>query len=951
MTPLEEQAHLIRLIQDGGHIFIEASAGSGKTTRLVSLIAEIIRQGKARLSEILCVTFTEKAASELKARIFARLSAENGEYAAAALREFSTNAIGTIHSFCRTALREDPARSGEEGLEANADEKELFDEAREYIYRSEWLTMGADRLAAFLEQVDFGRRDFMSRERAFDLELRQKCLYLFSAPGTAILPAVGEAAAIADAAQFKSWTIGKIVARMRELTAAKNLLTFSGMISGTAEAVQKKEFAEKLRSRFRYALIDEFQDTDALQWHIFKTLFLNPKNKLIVVGDPKQAIYKFRGADIFVYLQARREMLAEGAFADMLPRNHRSTPEILSALDSVFTAPEIAQVWESAGISYSAPERARASDTESGVEFYRRGKYSASAGEDFARLAANRIGELRIKHPDWSIAVIAFKHRALTTCAEAFRGAGIEFAYYRQKPDFARVEFTHLKIFLQSFALPEDEGYELACKTLFLKTEKEPAEYYRRLYAQIAEGRILSFLQNLAQNLNVIQLLMTLDNDRNIYHGWRVLIQKLLALAGERIFDLESLRAELYAMEHDPDEDERGGDMLRSPGAVTLLTVASAKGLDWDVVILADGYSDPRWQDFPFFHNAAGEAVVPADEDAFDAGADKFMPIAAEARITQLNLLYVALTRAKQKFIAFVTPPWRESEAGPVSYFLMPWAGGEPIPFLDFDEAVSALPSVMGVSAVNHPPASVDHSNIPSRIRERTSFSRLATAEFSETNFIEDILPRGSGIGEILHNILENLDFSTYRNGRPANVENLIHQITHALGQIRRDGEDVTLLVAERILGIIEACARAALPLTTGNKLSLCDLPAENLWREMPFWSAAQTHRVLREQSARETKQSMHGFMDLVFTADEKDYYILDYKSNSLSSITPENIDGYTRDHYGLQAEIYSEALAAYLAQNYRGENRRVAGCYFLFLRYLKPGSSEGVHFMEAKRG
>lgn len=90
----------------------------------------------------------------------------------------------------------------------------------------------------------------------------------------------------------------------------------------------------------------------------------------------------------------------------------------------------------------------------------------------------------------------------------------------------------------------------------------------------------------------------------------------------------------------------------------------------------------------------------------------------------------------------------------------------------------------------------------------------------------------------------------------------------------------------------------------------------------------------------------MHGYMDLVFTADGEDYYILDYKSNSLADIAPENISHYTTQHYGLQAEIYAEALSAYLATAYPKKKVRVAGCYFIYLRYLKPGETTGVHFI-----
>ena len=73
MNTSAEDPHLTRLVAAEKHLFIEASAGSGKTTRLVNLIAEIIVQKKATISEILCVTFTDKAAAELKARVMRRI--------------------------------------------------------------------------------------------------------------------------------------------------------------------------------------------------------------------------------------------------------------------------------------------------------------------------------------------------------------------------------------------------------------------------------------------------------------------------------------------------------------------------------------------------------------------------------------------------------------------------------------------------------------------------------------------------------------------------------------------------------------------------------------------------------------------------------------------------------------------------------------------------------------
>lgn len=100
---------------------------------------------------------------------------------------------------------------------------------------------------------------------------------------------------------------------------------------------------EALRVRFKVAMIDEFQDTDPVQWKIFKTLFMDgpPPNRIILVGDPKQAIYAFRGGDINTYLTARGEIerFKSGHKCGMvytLPRNYRSEPAVVESVNSVF---------------------------------------------------------------------------------------------------------------------------------------------------------------------------------------------------------------------------------------------------------------------------------------------------------------------------------------------------------------------------------------------------------------------------------------------------------------------------------------------------------------------------------------------------------------------------------------------------------------------------------------
>lgn len=114
-----------------------------------------------------------------------------------------------------------------------------------------------------------------------------------------------------------------------------NVLSFDNLITRLSEALSSDKsalLANELRQRFEVALIDEFQDTDNTQWFIFSTVFGVASQFLYLIGDPKQAIYKFRGADIFSYLAAQQQ--ADHRFT--LGKNWRSHPQLVTAVNQLF---------------------------------------------------------------------------------------------------------------------------------------------------------------------------------------------------------------------------------------------------------------------------------------------------------------------------------------------------------------------------------------------------------------------------------------------------------------------------------------------------------------------------------------------------------------------------------------------------------------------------------------
>lgn len=950
---LRNTASATEIVRSGRHAFIEAAAGSGKTTLLTEIFREIIASGKATVPEILCVTFTEKAASELKAKIFRALSNETeNENCRRAVAAFAENRIGTIHSFCLKGLALAPTALLTETVTDQSGDDELFEEAREWVYRTLWPRLDKDLLSRLINEVKFGSG---GSNRAFDMTLKKRAQWCFAMDRIPVIPYVEDMAAVKDAASFQSWTLIMTVRKMRELANLQNRMTFSRMITGFAETLKDHAFAEKIRTLFRFALIDEFQDTDEVQWQIFRTLFIDTPNaaRVIVVGDPKQAIYKFRGADVFVYLKARRVLTEQGALLSQLGVNFRSTRPLLDFQNFILQQQSPLSVWEKAQIHYHEPEcgRQESSPAENSVEIFFSRSFRAEMLPEYAAAAAERLAALRSEHPDWTCAVIAYRHRSLKIFAEALRNAGIEFSYYNQQPDFNSIEVLHLKALLYSLIFDFEAAKSMAETTLFMKARSDTLHWYRKLYQLARDGHIVSLLSTIAQDTHAIHQILECGGDLSNFSAWRTLVQTLLSACGKKIHDLDSLLQYIEALQNGDEENPAAVDFLREPSAVTLLTVQSAKGLDWNVVVIADGHNDRGWNHFAFFHDAQGNAVVPVDEEDFIESDNFLLHPDDEARITQLNLLYVALTRAKDHLLLFAAPSSKNQPPGPMAFFLSDLVqhelpAGSLLRLLEKTES-EVLPALQKNSHEPEP-EKIDHGDIPQRYTERTSFSALTEPHFTPMDFPDDVLPRGRMTGQLLHGLLEHVDFSRLADRTSEYMQRIRQKVLASLMADEGDHRRSKDAQADRIMQILHATATATLPLAGKNSIRLCELSPEKIWREMPFWSSATVHGVLRQKKDN-IRRTMHGYMDMVFTPDDSSYFILDYKSNSLVDIDPAEIGRYVDEHYLLQAQIYAEALHAYFKTHYAEKKLHIGGCFFVFLRYLQPGSTAGVHFIDAQ--
>ena len=181
---------------------------------------------------------------------------------------------------------------------------------------------------------------------------------------------------------------------------------FSDMLALVAKALADpgpagRALLDALRRQYRHALIDEFQDTDEIQWSIFRRIFTGSPatHALTVIGDPKQAIYGFRGADVHAYLDARHALVEQGAAHVVLDRNFRSTKDMVAAANLIFD--QRAEFFRSgSGIGYHDPVRCGRTDLALDNDTNHGGKpvVVLDVRSDNAKLKA--VG-YELRHPDF----------------------------------------------------------------------------------------------------------------------------------------------------------------------------------------------------------------------------------------------------------------------------------------------------------------------------------------------------------------------------------------------------------------------------------------------------------------------------------------------------------------------------------------------------------------------
>ena len=471
----------------------------------------------------------------------------------------------------------------------------------------------------------------------------------------------------------------------------------TAVFDATADEAIAPRLAAALRQQFPLVLVDEFQDTDARQWAIFSRLFGD--GGLLLVGDPKQAIYRFRGGDVETYLAAR----ASAQLAAPLRDNYRSRPCVLAAINALFEhAPAdalgtgIAFVRNRAGrdagcdahllidgapapplVFHQVPARldtGKPKDRNKRDSIRTAARLCADAIRDLLQAARNgqaqRVDDSGVLRPlqPRDCAVLVRTHGEGTAVREELARRGVPAVSTGRGSLFATMQAQSLLTLLLALATPGDDrrlraalasplfGLDAAALCA-LDDDGEALARWQQAFAQWRQRWELHGPQPMLADVVARQaprLLALVDGERELTYLLQLgeLMQEARAQRLGPQGQLDWLRA---AIAHADGEDETQQPRLESDaGRVQILTLHVSKGLEFPLVFLpfvGIGRGNGHTPDFATYHDDAGERVRQWRTDTVQPGALPWKAACERAkdeeRAEDMRLLYVGLTRAR----------------------------------------------------------------------------------------------------------------------------------------------------------------------------------------------------------------------------------------------------------------------------------------------------------------
>ncbi len=696
-----------------GTTLLEASAGTGKTWTIGALVTRFVAEEAVPLEQLLVVTFGRAASQELRAQVRRQLveaeralsddpaldavvatdvidqllDCDDDERRARhgrvqqALADFDAATIATIHQFCSMVL-DSLGVAGD--TDARAQLVENLDETLVEVVEDLYLRAFAREDPIFSHQEALAiARDVVDDPQA-RLEPRDE---------DRTTPA-GRRVAFARAVR------DELDRRKRRL----GVLSYDDLLSQLAGALAHPDAPGRvrMRDRWRIVLVDEFQDTDPVQWEVFDRAF-SGHSTMVLIGDPKQAIYAFRGGDVTTYLTAA----ATATTRQTLGVNRRSDRPLLDAFQTLLGGAELGDSRivvhpvsafhddsRLAGAPSPAPFRLRVLRRD---DFGMRGSSSLRVGDtrpyiardlalDIKRLLASAATHEGRPLRRSDVAVICYRHADLDAARAALQEVGVPAVIAGGGSVFAtpaavdwltllealeqphrapRVRAAALTSFLGYAAAAIDEGGDELTDDIADRVRSWSEALSRRGVAAVLEAASTAGLPaRILAEVGGERRLTDLRHIGEVLHEVtqrdRLGVVALLAWLRQQVVEAK---------------DGRGAERTRrldsDAAAVQLVTIHASKGLQYPIVYLpslSDRHVPKPTR--PLFHDAAGLRCLDVGAGGGPDWRDHCARWADEEAGEWLRLLYVAITRAQSQVVAWWAPT-RNALASPLHRMLL----------------------------------------------------------------------------------------------------------------------------------------------------------------------------------------------------------------------------------------------------------------------------------------
>jgi len=836
------------------------------------------------------------------------------------------------------------------------------------------------------------------------------------------------------------WVKAAIVKRKQE----QSVITPDDLLTNLHSALNGEQgdaLAQKIAQLFPVAMIDEFQDTDPIQYGIFSKIYGQENTTLAMIGDPKQAIYGFRGADIFTYIGAKEAVQTEQQFT--LGTNFRSSTDIVNSVNSLFGKHANSFIYNDAIPFNAVAAKGKKADETFIVDGKPATAFEFNVFVDEAADEKNKptnkgVGQAHLAtHFANKIVTLLEKAKQGTACIgnkpvsaadicilvrdrveaqimkKALSDAKISSVYLSRESVFSQELSHHLLNFLTALHGQYDESllrgvlagplFCLSYNDIFaLADDENKWQDHLNFFAQ------LSHVWNKQGAMAMLERLMSHNQLSAKWQGlgynverWLTDFRHLGEILQQKQIELEGTLRLLrwFAQKVSQQDGETVQVRLESDAnLVKIVTMHASKGLEYPLVFMpfASGYRETK----EALYHDKGKLVydLSKNEDALQK--------AEQERLAEdLRLLYVALTRAvhfcslgvynigqgqssrlaiQSSALGHILFSGLELSSSQVwrAHLSEFCVTNKAMSYQQFTSQTLLEQGTLCFAQSENSPQALSINTVTATIERdwrATSFSALSFKkhtdhiepgrsdedhEKDEFAAQEDELPspysfpKGAKPGSCLHEIFEQIDFTSPLEHPTNKEQNLDEVVKRALEKyhISESWQDVT---EQWILDSLQCPLNA----NSSNDLSLSKLAPSDCLVEMEFnlplssLSAPKLNEILIKhfgftQSKLEfanVKGLLKGFIDLIFCYQGK-YYILDYKSNYLGN-TPADYksdlleQAMSSHQYHLQYLIYTVALHRLLKQrisDYSIETH-LGGVYYTFLRGMPAG--QGVYF------